>query len=57
MAAYLAFGGFLFDRIPPVTAQARPTSVIRHNLETGRDATPLFYTEVDGWGQWITKEK
>ena len=57
MAAYLAFGGFLFDRIQPVTAQARPTSVIRNNLDTGRDATALFYTEVEGWGEWITKGK
>ena len=52
-AAYLAFGGILFERAAAggasARAGARPASVIEHNLATGRDATPLFYTEVDGW--------
>ena len=55
-AAYLAFGGILFDPIPVTTAQVATTNVIRHNLETGRDATALFYTEVPGWGEWIADE-
>ena len=52
-AAYLAFGGILFDRVDTREASARdtvrPAGVIEHNLATGRDATPLFYTEVEGW--------
>ena len=52
-AAYLAFGGILFDRVGNVETaarnQVRPTTVIEHNLATGRDATPLFHTEVEGW--------
>ena len=52
-AAYLAFGGILFDRVETQEASARdavrPASVIEHNLATERDATPLFYTEVEGW--------
>ncbi len=53
LAAWLAFGGILFDRVGNVETnarhEARPTSVIEHNLATGRDATPLFYTEVEDW--------
>ena len=55
-AAYLAFGGILFDRIPldeTARATAKPAAVIEHNLATGRDATPLFYTEVDGWRDYL----
>jgi uncharacterized integral membrane protein (TIGR00698 family) len=52
-AAYLAFGGILFERVPRTDtgagAEARARTVIEHNLATGRDATPLFYTEVEGW--------
>ena len=52
-AAYLAFGGILFDRVDVREARApgaaAPATVIEHNLATGRDATPLFYTEVEGW--------
>ena len=52
-AAYLAFGGILFDRVGNVETaarnQVRPTTVIEHNLATGRDATALFHTEVEGW--------
>ena len=53
-AAYLAFGGILFDRIPVTTPQARAQDVIRHNLDTDRDATGLFYTDVPGWRRLIT---
>ena len=49
LAAYLAFGGMLFDRVPTATPQTRAQNVIRHNIATGRDATGLFYTEVEGW--------
>ena len=52
-AAYLAFGGILFERVGTEATRARgaarPLMVIEHNLATGRDATPLFYTEVEGW--------
>ena len=49
IAAHLAFGGILFDRIPITTAHATTTNVIQHNRETDRDATGLFYTDVEGW--------
>ena len=52
-AAYLAFGGILFERVATEEASARngaqAATVVEHNLATERDATPLFYTEVDGW--------
>ena len=53
LAAYLAFGGILFDR--PTVADAggngarEAATAIEANLDAGRDATGLFYTEVDGW--------
>ena len=53
VAAYLAFGGILFDR--PMEADAAgggaggTATAIEANLAAGRDATGLFYTEVDGW--------
>ena len=55
LAAYLAFGGILFDRIPmdPSSADARAGTVIEHNLDTGRDATPLFYTEIEDWQDYL----
>ena len=39
------------------TEEARATNVIKHNLETDRDATPLFYTEVDGWENYLSKNE
>ena len=53
LAAYLAFGGILFDRIPTSNAQ-QPSfkSVIKHNLHTGIDPNALFYTEIEGWHTW-----
>ena len=59
-AAYLAFGGVLFDRVPAAeTARAAPPPAIaiEHNLATGRDATPLFYTEVDGWQNYLSPRR
>lgn len=60
VAAYLAFGGVLFDRISVSNAHS-PTShvvpnVISENLEHDRNATALFYTEVSGWGSWIREK-
>lgn len=61
IAAYLAFGGILFDRVPVAGAEARAgastAAVIEHNLATGRDATPLFYTEVNGWAGYLEPER
>jgi hypothetical protein len=57
IAAYLAFGGILFDRIPITTAHATTTNVIQHNRETERDATGLFYTDVEGWRGRIRERK
>ena len=60
LAAYLAFGGILFDRVPVASADARAAAstaaVIEHNLATGRDATALFYTEVNGWAGYLERE-
>ena len=54
VAAYLAFGGILFDRVTIVgTQEMHNTNTITHNIETQRDATPLFYTEVDGWFDYV----
>ena len=50
LAAYLSFGGILFDRIEVTAAHHTPGNVIRNNIESGRDATALFYAEVEGWG-------
>ncbi len=58
VAAYLAFGGILFDR--PVVADpaaARATTVIEQNLDEGRDATGLFYTDVDGWQTLVVADR
>jgi hypothetical protein len=52
----LAFGGILFDRLPIDESEARVEHVIRYNLDTDRDATGLFYTEVDGWKSWTVQE-
>ena len=55
IAAYLAFGGILFDRVTIAGIhETRNTNTITYNIETGRDATPLFYTEVDGWFNYVT---
>ena len=54
IAAYLAFGGVLFDRVTVAgSTEARATTVIEHNLKTNRDATALFYTEIDGWQNYL----
>ena len=55
-AAWLAFGGILFEPVDVETNarnEARPATVIERNLSTGRDATPLFYTEVEGWQDYL----
>ncbi len=56
-AAYLAFGGILFEPIQVTAVRREPASVIRHNLESGRDATALFYTEMEGWTEWLQGDR
>ena len=51
LAAYLAFGGVLFDRVE-ISARASGTPATQSSTTVERDATPLFYTEVDGWQTW-----
>jgi uncharacterized membrane protein YadS len=55
-AAYLAFGGILFDRIPVEATRGAPPAefrqVIPRNLARDVEATALFYTEFDGWPRW-----
>jgi uncharacterized membrane protein YadS len=61
IAAYLAFGGILFDRIPIDVAGARSTEeihqVIPNNLAFDVEASALFYTEVNGWADWIGRAR
>ena len=45
--AALAFGVAQADRLPGAAGE-----LIRANVEADRDATALFYTEVDGWDEW-----
>ena len=52
LAAYLAFGGILFERIQVSAAHQPRANVISQNIEHDREATALFYTEVEGWGSW-----
>ena len=54
LAAYLAFGGVLFDRVE-ISARASRTPATQSSTTVERDATPLFYTEVDGWREYLTK--
>ena len=56
LAAYLAFGGVLFKRVPTSPTENRTNNVIRHNLYHDHNATALFYTEVPGWSQWTDKK-
>ena len=43
----LAYGLANANRLPGGAGQ-----VIRANVEADRDATALFYTEIDGWDEW-----
>ena len=56
LAAYLAFGGVLFDRIPVSAEGTGAGNVIQNNIDTDVEATALFYTEVPGWGTWIRSD-
>ena len=59
-AAYLAFGGVLFDRIPiaeTARTTAPPAAVVETEPAAGRDATPLFHTEVDGWQDYLSPRR
>ena len=57
LAAYLAFGGVLFEPIPVRSEDTTARNVIQHNIETDVEATALFYTEVPGWGDWIRLDR
>ena len=56
LAAYLAFGGILFDRVPATTPPTDARNVFQQNLETNVEATALFYTEVPQWKEWTGQE-
>lgn len=43
----LAFGLAQANRLPGALG-----ATVRGNLATDRDATALFYTEVEGWNDW-----
>ena len=57
LAAYLAFGGVLFEPIPVRSEDTTARNVIQHNIDTDVEATALFYTEVPGWGDWIRLDR
>lgn len=57
LAAYLAFGGILFEPIPVRSEDTTTQNVIEHNIDTDVEATALFYTEVPRWGDWIRLDK
>ena len=46
----LAFGLAHANRLPGSAGE-----LLRANIETNRDATALFFTEVDGWDEWTTQ--
>ena len=47
IAAWLAFGGVLFDRIQVDPGQARAAAAVERRLPADRDATALFHTELE----------
>jgi len=47
----LAFGLAQSSRLPGALGDT-----VRGNLSGDRDATALFYTEVDGWDDWLARE-
>ena len=48
IAAYLAFGGILFDPVSMESDEARAATGVERTLQP-RDATALFHTELDNW--------
>ena len=57
LAAYLAFGGILFDRIPLQADHVKTRNVIANNVASDVEATALFYTEVPEWGSRIWQDR
>ena len=57
LAAYFAFGGILFDRIPLQVDHAKARNVIANNVAKDVEATALFYTEVPEWGNRIRQDQ
>ena len=49
--AGLAYGVAHADRLPGNAGE-----MIRANVAADRDATALFYTEVDGWTNWLLRK-
>ena len=47
----LAVGLAQASQLPGALGEA-----VRGNLAADRDATALFYTEVDGWDDWLARE-
>ena len=57
----LAIGGLALAALAVVLSQAGRLpgplgEVLRANLAADRDATALFYTEVDGWSAWRARQ-
>ncbi len=57
----LAIGGLALAALAIVLSQAGRLpgplgDVLRANLAADRDATALFYTEVDGWSTWRDRQ-
>ena len=48
--ASLAYSLAQVNRLPGSAGE-----LLRTNIETDRDTTALFYTEVDGWDEWPSR--
>jgi|TARA_B110000116_G_scaffold40981_1_gene33350 hypothetical protein len=47
----LAFGLAQASRLPGALGET-----VRDNLAADREATALFYTEIDGWDDWLARQ-
>ena len=47
--AALGYAAAQGDRLPGAAGE-----LLRANIDADRDATALFYTEVDGWDEWAS---
>jgi hypothetical protein len=47
----LAFGLAQASRLPGALGET-----VRGNLAADREATALFYTEIDGWDDWLARQ-
>ena len=51
-AGLLAIAALGYAAAPANRLPGPAGELIRANIDADRDATALFYTEVDGWDEW-----